>query len=71
MEEDPLQDLSNEYTARCLMVIAKELGIDQDFDVEQIQLHMSDMLMHDIMENGTYYGKGHLLRPRLRTSWTG
>lgn len=47
MEENPLKDLSNEYTARCLMVIAKELGMDKDYDTEQIQL-MSDMLMVDV-----------------------
>lgn len=27
-EEDPIKDLSNEYTARCLMVLAIELGLD-------------------------------------------
>lgn len=37
MEEDPLKDLNNEYTARCLMVLARELGMDEVFDVEKIQ----------------------------------
>ena len=44
MEKDPLKDLSNEYVARILMVLAKELGIAQPYDLEQIQL-ASDMLM--------------------------
>jgi len=46
MEENPVKDLSNEYTARCLMVIAKELGIDKEYDIENIQL-MSDMLFQE------------------------
>ena len=37
MEEDPLKDLDNEYTARCLMVLARELGMDEDYDVSKIQ----------------------------------
>jgi aspartokinase/homoserine dehydrogenase 1 len=44
MEKDPLKDLSNEYVARILMVLAKELGIAQSYDLEQIQM-ASDMLM--------------------------
>uniref|UniRef100_A0A7S4K295 ACT domain-containing protein n=1 Tax=Odontella aurita TaxID=265563 RepID=A0A7S4K295_9STRA len=37
MEVDPVKDLSFEYTARCLMVLAKELGLDDDLeDVENI-----------------------------------
>ena len=36
MEIDPIKDLSFEHTARCLMVLAKELGIDEDYDVERI-----------------------------------
>ena len=36
MEEDPMKDLSYEYTARCLMVLAIELGVDKDLDVERI-----------------------------------
>ncbi|GMI39515.1 hypothetical protein TeGR_g11281 [Tetraparma gracilis] len=35
METDPTSDLSNEYTARCLMVLAKELDMSQ-WDVERI-----------------------------------
>jgi len=38
MEIDPSYDLSNEYTVRCLMVLAKELGLQNDgFDVGCIQ----------------------------------
>lgn len=59
MEEDPLKDLSNEYTARCLMVIAKELAVDEDYDVEKIQLE-SDMLMVDVEKNAG--GKGAIKR---------
>ena len=45
MENDPLKDLSNEYVARILMVLAKELGIDlTNISVEQIQLE-SDMIL--------------------------
>ena len=54
MEENPLKDLSNEYTARCLMVIAKELGMDKNHDTEKIQL-MSDMLIINVEEEN---GKG-------------
>lgn len=44
MEEDPLKDLSNEYTAQVLMVLAKELGISDDYDVKKIQ-QKSDILI--------------------------
>ena len=36
-EEDPIKDISNEYTARCLMVLAVELGLDEDYSIEKIQ----------------------------------
>ena len=39
METDPIHDLSFEYTARCLLVLAKELGIDKGYDVEKILEH--------------------------------
>jgi homoserine dehydrogenase len=42
-EEDPTTDLNNEYTARVLMVLARELGMDDDNDVTTIQ-HSSDTL---------------------------
>lgn len=43
-EEDPISDLNNEYTARVLMVLATELGIDGNLDVNTIQ-HNSDSLV--------------------------
>lgn len=45
MEEDPLKDLSNEYTARCLMVLAKELGLADEYDVEKIQLNSETLIV--------------------------
>ena len=36
MEEDPMKDLTFEYTAKCLMVLAIELGVDKEHDVESI-----------------------------------
>lgn len=37
MEDDPAKDLNNEYSARCLMILAKELGIDRNTSTEVIQ----------------------------------
>eukprot|EP00553_Chaetoceros_curvisetus_P001642 CAMPEP_0204631226 /NCGR_PEP_ID=MMETSP0717-20131115/22251_1 /ASSEMBLY_ACC=CAM_ASM_000666 /TAXON_ID=230516 /ORGANISM="Chaetoceros curvisetus" /LENGTH=365 /DNA_ID=CAMNT_0051648729 /DNA_START=42 /DNA_END=1139 /DNA_ORIENTATION=+ len=45
-EEDPIKDLSNEYTARCLMVLARELGLDSIYSVDKIQ-SQSDSLVDD------------------------
>lgn len=42
-EDDPTTDLNNEYTARVLMVLARELGMDDDNEVERIR-HDSDTL---------------------------
>lgn len=36
MEEDPTHDLDNEYTARVLMVLARELGIARDLELRDI-----------------------------------
>jgi aspartokinase/homoserine dehydrogenase 1 len=36
-EEDPTKDINNEFTARCLMVLAHEVGLDERYDVEKIQ----------------------------------
>jgi aspartokinase/homoserine dehydrogenase 1 len=44
MEKDPSFDLSNEYTARVLMVLAKELGLDRSISTEDIQ-NRSDKLV--------------------------
>lgn len=36
METDPEHDLSNEYTARMMMILAKELGFDSSLSLEDI-----------------------------------
>jgi aspartokinase/homoserine dehydrogenase 1 len=36
-EEDPTKDLNNEYTARVMMILAQELGMDKSFETELIQ----------------------------------
>mmetsp|Transcript_17245 Transcript_17245/g.32646 ORF Transcript_17245/g.32646 Transcript_17245/m.32646 type:complete len:991 (-) Transcript_17245:1445-4417(-) len=41
MEEDPMKDLCNEYTARCLMVLAREVGMDEEYDINKIQSQSS------------------------------
>ena len=47
-EDDPSQDLKNEYAARVLMALARELGMDKDNETQQIQQD-SDVLadFHD------------------------
>jgi homoserine dehydrogenase len=50
MEEDPTKDMNNEYTARCLMVLAKELGLDESQDVLSIQSR-SESLIPDGVTN--------------------
>lgn len=47
MEEDPIKDLGNEYTARCLMVLARELGLDECYDVEKIQSQSDSLVRHN------------------------
>ena len=37
MEEDPTMDLNNNYTARNLLVLAQELGVDQNISISSIQ----------------------------------
>jgi aspartokinase/homoserine dehydrogenase 1 len=49
MEEDPIKDLNNEYTARSLMVLAHELGLDGAYDVSKIQ-SQSDSLVSDSVD---------------------
>lgn len=44
MEDDPTMDLSQEYAARVLMSLARELGMDQDNETEDI-LSRSDTLV--------------------------
>jgi aspartokinase/homoserine dehydrogenase 1 len=42
-EDDPTTDLNNEYCARVLMVLARELGMDEDNETSNIQ-NESDMI---------------------------
>lgn len=44
MEDDPGKDFNNEYSARCLMVLAKELGLDHTTSPQEIQ-ESSDKLV--------------------------
>ncbi len=44
-EDDPTNDINNECTARCLMVLARELGMDDKYDIQKIQ-SMSDSLIN-------------------------
>mmetsp|Transcript_17187 Transcript_17187/g.34227 ORF Transcript_17187/g.34227 Transcript_17187/m.34227 type:complete len:961 (+) Transcript_17187:728-3610(+) len=51
MEIDPSNDLSNEYTARCLMVLAKELGMDgRGVDVGSIQAGSDVLELSDAVD---------------------
>jgi bifunctional aspartokinase / homoserine dehydrogenase 1 len=43
-EEDPTKDLNNEYTCRVLMVLARELGMAHDVEVEDIQRSSEKLL---------------------------
>ena len=47
MEDDPSEDLSNAYTSRVLMILAKELNLDQHYTKEEIQAS-SDKLISDM-----------------------
>ena len=51
MEEDPTMDLNNEYSARILMVLAKELGMDMEVETETIR-DSSDKLL-ELVSDGT------------------
>ena len=46
-EEDPIKDINNEYTARCLMVLARELGMDAKYDVKRIQSLSESLIQQD------------------------
>ena len=47
-EEDPIKDLSNEYTARCLMVLAIELGLDEEgYTIEKIRSNSESIVGPD------------------------
>jgi len=47
-EEDPIKDISNEYTARCLMVLAKELGLDENYDTKKIQSRCEPLISGEV-----------------------
>jgi aspartokinase/homoserine dehydrogenase 1 len=44
MEEDPTKDLNNEYTARVLMVLVRELGMDNGLETKDIQKRSETIL---------------------------
>ena len=44
MEEDPTMDLNNDYTARNLMVLAQELGVDENLSAASIQASSEKLL---------------------------
>jgi aspartokinase/homoserine dehydrogenase 1 len=54
MEEDPIKDLNNEYTSRVLMVLARELGFDQDMEMKDIQDN-SDKLLDSMVDGEVDY----------------
>jgi aspartokinase/homoserine dehydrogenase 1 len=47
MEEDPVKDLNNDYSSRCLMCLAKELGLDHQTSYEAIH-DASERLVEDV-----------------------
>jgi aspartokinase/homoserine dehydrogenase 1 len=47
-EENPIRDINNEYTARCLMVLACELGMDNKYDVAKIQSLSDSLVQQDV-----------------------
>ena len=57
MESDPMKDLSFEYAAQCLMVLARELGMDDEYDVETI-LRSSEPLTGRAARGGDGRGRG-------------
>jgi aspartokinase/homoserine dehydrogenase 1 len=54
MEVDPTKDLNNEYSSRVLMVLARELGFDQDVNTDDIQ-KSSDKLLESILDGEVDY----------------
>lgn len=54
MEVDPTKDLNNEYSSRVLMVLARELGFDQDVNTADIQ-NSSDKLLESILDGEVDY----------------
>lgn len=53
-EEDPTMDLNNEYTCRVLMVLARELGMARDIEVDDIQ-KSSEKLLEVILHKEVDY----------------
>lgn len=54
MEEDPTMDLNNEYTCRVLMVLARELGMANNVEVDDIQ-RCSEKLLEVILHKEVDY----------------
>jgi aspartokinase/homoserine dehydrogenase 1 len=50
MENDPVHDVGNEYSARVMMVLAKELGFERNLSMEDIQAR-SDKLAESLGGN--------------------
>mmetsp|Transcript_6045 Transcript_6045/g.9582 ORF Transcript_6045/g.9582 Transcript_6045/m.9582 type:complete len:947 (+) Transcript_6045:144-2984(+) len=48
MEDDPRKDFNNDYTSRCLMILAKELGLDQNISPKDIQCASDKMVEDDV-----------------------
>jgi len=46
MEDDPTKDMNNEYTARVLMILARELGV-HNFETIDIQNQSDSLLLED------------------------
>eukprot|EP00957_Ditylum_brightwellii_P155518 11837589-Ditylum_brightwellii.AAC.1 len=71
METDPRRDLSNEYTARVLMVLAKELDdLDKCYDVEKIQDSSDQLFLDDECNDiNTLYTKVNaLMKERVESA---
>ncbi len=46
-EEDPIKDINNEYIGRCLMVLARELGMDDKYDITKILRNSESLVPQD------------------------
>jgi homoserine dehydrogenase len=53
-EKDPTHDLGNEYTARVMMVLAKELGLDRNVSMEKILSRSEKITEIPYGEKGDY-----------------
>lgn len=52
MEEDPTKDLNNEYTSRMLMVVARELALDEDLETATIQADSDEIVESVLYSSG-------------------